>query len=61
MSLTDMLLETVIPHYPELKMFFNLGIVLLFMMIARMVTRDWRVIVLAGVVGFLAAFGYLPF
>ncbi len=64
LSITDMLWENVVPrvvpYYSELRVLFGLGIILMFMMIARMVTRDWRIIVLAGVVGFLLAFGYIP-
>ena len=60
LSLTDKILSSVIPHYAELQILINLGIVFMFMVIARMVTKDWRLIFLAGVVGFLAAFGYLP-
>jgi len=61
MSLMDEIVGGLVPGYSQIGIIFNLGIVLMFVLLAKTVSKDWRVLVLAGILGFLFAFGYVTF
>jgi len=59
-SIMDSTVGKVLPFYGYYGLIYKLLIIVTFVLIAKMSTDDRRVIILAGLLGALFAFGYLP-